>query len=36
MGEAEDSQAELNDLSGGQDADRGGAESTWAKIKLAA
>jgi len=28
LGEAEDSQAEENDLSGGQEADRGGAEST--------
>ena len=28
MGEAEDRQAEANDLSGGAQADRGGAEST--------
>ena len=28
MGEAQDSQAEADDLGGGQEADRGGAEST--------
>ena len=33
MGEAQDSQAEADDLGGGQEADRGGAESTVGEVQ---
>jgi len=35
MGEAEDCHAEADDLSGWQEADRGGTQSTGARVKRA-
>jgi len=35
MGEVQDSQAKAHDLTGGQEADRGGTESKVAKVRRA-